>query len=61
VYSIGDVAVILNDQTTVGTFANGTTTNLHRVRLAKVTVKDAAGNMIAVDKYSVNLDTGILT
>jgi hypothetical protein len=61
VYSIGDVAVILNDQTTVGTFANGTTTNLHRVRLAKVTVKDAAGNMIAVDKYSVNLDTGIIT
>ncbi len=61
IYSIGDVAVILNDQTTVGTFANGATTNLNRVRLAKVTVKDHAGNMIAVDKYSVNLDTGIIT
>ena len=61
IYAIGDVAVILNDQTTVGTFANGTTTNLNRVRLAKVTVKDHAGNMIAVDKYSVNLDTGTIT
>jgi hypothetical protein len=61
IYSVGDVAVLLNDQTTTGTFANGTCTNLNRVRLAKVTVKDAAGNMIAVDKYSVNLDTGIIT
>ncbi len=43
IYSTGDVAVILNDQTTVGTFSNGVTTNLGRVRLAKVVIKDAAG------------------
>jgi hypothetical protein len=61
IYSTGDVAVILNDQTTVGTFSNGITTNLGRVRLAKVVIKDAAGNMIAIDKYSVNLDAGTVT
>jgi hypothetical protein len=61
IYSTGDVAVILNDQTTVGTFSNGTTTNLGRVRLAKVVIKDAAGNMIAVDRYSANLDAGTVS
>jgi hypothetical protein len=61
IFSTGDVAVILNDQTTVGTFSNGTTTNLSRVRLAKVVIKDAAGNMIAANKYSVNLDAGTVT
>lgn len=61
IYSTGDVAVILNDKLTVGTFTNGTTTNLNRVRLAKVVVKDHAGNMIAVDKYSVDLDAGTIT
>lgn len=61
IYSTGDVAVILNDKLTVGTFTNGTTTDLGRVRLAKVVVKDHAGNMIAVDKYSVNLDAGTIT
>lgn len=58
IFSTGDVAVVLNDQTTVGTFSNGTTTDLGRVRLAKVVIKDVAGNMIPINKYSVDLDAG---
>ncbi|MGZ4954141.1 MAG: hypothetical protein ACXV8Q_03425 [Methylobacter sp.] len=61
VYAPGDVLVILNDQTTTGTYTSGSTTNLGRVRLAKLTVRDAGGNMLPVDKYTANLDTGVIT
>jgi len=60
VYADGDVVVVLHDQITGGTFTNGTQTDLGRVRLSKVTVKDAAGNNIDSAKYSVDLDTGII-
>jgi len=61
VYAPGDVLVVLNDQTTIGTYTSGSTTDLGRVRLAKLTVLDAAGNALPVDKYGANLDTGIIT
>lgn len=63
VYAPGDVVVILNDQTTVGTFTSGQVINLgaDRVRIAKLTVKDAAGNPLAVAKYLADLDTGAIT
>jgi hypothetical protein len=61
VYQKGDVVVILNDQTTVGTFTSSTTTDLGRVRLAKVRVKDLGNNYLDVTKWSVDLDTGIIT
>lgn len=61
VYAPGDVLVVLNDQTTTGTYSSAGTTDLGRVRLAKLTVRDSAGNALAVDKYTANLDTGIIT
>jgi hypothetical protein len=61
VYQPGDVVVVLHDQTTTGTYTSSTTTDLGRVRLAKVTIKDLGGNALAADKYSVDLDTGIIT
>ncbi len=61
VYAPGDVVVVLNDQTSVGTFTSGGTLDLGRVRLAKLTVRDAAGNALPSDKYSADLDTGIIT
>ena len=61
IYADGDVVVILNDQTTSGTFANTDTTDLGRTRIAKITVRDSAGVPISDAAYSVNLDTGIIT
>ncbi|MBS3953618.1 MAG: hypothetical protein KGZ88_11780 [Methylomicrobium sp.] len=61
VYAPGDVLVVLNDQTTIGTFTSGGTTNLGRVRIAKVQVRDAGGNPLPTDKYATNLDTGVIT
>jgi hypothetical protein len=61
VFQPGDVVVVLHDQTTTGTYTSSTTTDLGRVRLAKVTIKDLGGNALAADKYSVDLDTGIIT
>lgn len=61
IYRKGDVVVVLHDQTTSGTFASSATVNLGRVRLAKVTVRDLGGNLLAANKWSVNLDTGVVT
>jgi len=61
VYAPGDVVVVLNDQTSVGTFTSGGTLDLGRVRLAKLTIRDAAGNALDSAKYSADLDTGIIT
>lgn len=61
VYAPSDVVVVLNDQTSVGTFTSAGTLDLGRVRLAKLTVRDAAGNALDTSKYSANLDTGIIT
>jgi len=61
IYAPGDVVVVLNDQTTTGTFTSLGTTDLGRVRLAKAIVRDYGGNPLATNKYSINLDTGIIT
>jgi hypothetical protein len=61
VYRKGDVVVVLNDQTHTGTYTSSTTTNLGRVRLAKVTVKDLGGTLLNAAKWSVDLDTGVIT
>lgn len=61
IYAPGDVVVVLNDQTTVGTFVSLATTDLGRVRLAKVQVRDLGGNALDVAKYTADLDTGIIT
>ena len=61
IYADGDVVVVLNDQTTSGTFVNATDTDLGRTRIAKITVRDVAGVEISDVAYSVNLDTGIIS
>ena len=61
IYAPGDVVVVLNDQTTTGTFSSSTTTDLGRVRLAKVIVRDLGGNPLDVAKYSADLDAGTIT
>jgi hypothetical protein len=61
IYAPGDVVVILHDQTTAGTYTSGSTTDLGRGRLAKLAVRDLAGQLLDVGKYSADLDTGIIT
>lgn len=61
IYAPGDVVVVLNDQTTTGTFTSSATTDLGRVRLAKLTVRDLGGNALPTDKYTADLDAGIIT
>lgn len=61
IYTPGDVVVVLHDQTTIGTYTSGTTLDLGRGRLAKLSVRDLAGNPIASIKYTADLDTGIIT
>ena len=58
---LGDVVVVLNDQTTVATYASGDVTDLGRVRLAKISVRDNANQTIDTALYSVDLETGIIT
>ncbi|MGZ8181468.1 MAG: hypothetical protein ACXWT1_05885 [Methylobacter sp.] len=60
IYAPGDVVVILHDETTTGTYTSGAVTDLGRVRIAKLTIRDAAGQMLDSAKYSANLDTGII-
>ena len=61
IYADGDVVVVLNDQTTSGTFSNGQDTDLGRIRIAKISVRDVAGVEISDAAYSVDLDTGIIS
>jgi hypothetical protein len=61
IYAPGDVVVVLNDQTTTGTFTSSSTTNLGRVRIAKLTVRDLGGTPLPTDKYTADLDAGTIT
>jgi hypothetical protein len=61
VYRKGDVVVVLNDQTTTGTFTSSASLDLGRGRLAKASVKDLGGNWLDASKWSINLDTGVIT
>lgn len=57
-FASGDVGIILNDKETIGTFTNGQSVTLTRQNLAKVTVRDSAGNLIDAAKFSANLTAG---
>jgi len=57
-FSPRDVIAILNDKETTGTYSNGQTVTLTRQNLAKVTVRDSAGNLIDTAKFSANLTAG---
>lgn len=61
IYRAGDVVVVLHDQSTTGTFTSSSTTDLGRVRLAKASVKDYGGNLLAANKWSIDLDAGVIT
>lgn len=61
VYRKGDVVVIVNDQTTVMTATSNSTHDLGRTRLSRVLIKDVGGNALAANKWSANLDTGIVS
>ena len=61
IYAAGDVVVILHDQTTTGTYTSGSSTDLGRGRLAKLSVRDAANQALDTAKFSADLDTGIVT
>lgn len=54
----GDIGIILNDKETTDTYTNGQTVTLTRQNLAKVTVRDSAGNPIDASRFSVNLTAG---
>lgn len=58
IYVPGDVVVLLNDQTTSGTYSNNELVNLNRVRLAKVQVRDSAGQDVPLVAYTPDLDAG---
>jgi hypothetical protein len=61
VFQPGDVVVILHDQVTSDTYTSSSTTDLGRGRIAKLTIKDLGGTALPVEKYSADLDTGIIT
>ena len=60
IYESGDVVVILNNQTTSGTYVDATQTNLGRGRIAKLNVKDSAGQEILATRYTADLDAGTI-
>jgi len=60
IYRPGDVVVILNNQTTSGTYVDATQTDLGRGRLAKLNVKDSAGQEILNTRYTADLDVGTI-
>lgn len=61
IYAKGDVVVVLHDQTTTGTYTSGSSTDLGRGRIAKLTVRDLADQPLEVAKYTANLNTGVIT
>ena len=61
IYAPGDVVVVLNDQTTTGTFTSSSTTDLGRVRLAKLSVRDLGGTALPINKYTADLDAGTIS
>lgn len=59
VYAPGDVVVVLHDQITSGTYSSNQVVNLGRIRIAKLTIRDAGNNPI--NAYTADLDTGVVT
>jgi hypothetical protein len=61
VFADGDVVVVLNDQITTGTYVLNDVTNLGRVRISKLSVRDSAGQEILSSLYTADLDLGTIT
>lgn len=61
IFEAGSVAVVHHTATVAGTYSNGQTVNLGRVRLARVRVRDSAGAAVDAARYTTNLDAGTLT
>ncbi|PHS23509.1 MAG: hypothetical protein COA83_09735 [Methylophaga sp.] len=60
IFADGDVVVILHDQKTSGTYVNATQTDLGRGRIAKLNVRDSAGQEILASRYTADLDLGLI-
>lgn len=60
VFAKGDLAVVLHDQNTTGTYSNNTQTDIGRGRLAKLTVRDAGKNLLPDTAFTADLDLGIV-
>lgn len=60
-FATGDIAIILNDKDTTGTYTNSQTVTLTRTNLSKVTVRDAANNLVDTSKFTVDLNVGSIT
>lgn len=61
VFRPGDLALVHHTATVSGTYSNGQTVNLGRVRVSRVRCRDAAGVLIDEARYTTNLDLGTLT
>ncbi len=61
IYADGDLVVILHDQETIGTYVNGEMVDLGRTRLAKLNIKDSAGQDLLASRYTSDLDAGTVT
>ena len=61
IYAKGGVVVILNEKETVATYANNAVVDVGRLDLAKLTVRDSAGNVVSSSAYTADLNTGIVT
>ncbi len=61
IFAAGRVAVVYHPATVSGTYSTSQTVDLGRTRIARVRVLDAAGVVVDASRYSINLDTGILT
>jgi hypothetical protein len=57
----GDVIVILNDMDTVGTFSNAQVVTLSRSNLSRITVRDAANNLVDSGRFTADLNWGKVT
>jgi len=57
----GDIVAIINDKETVGTYSAAQTVTLTRTHLAKISVRDAAKNLIDESKFTTDLTAGTIT
>lgn len=60
-FNVGDVVNVLNDSSQTGTFANSALISFPETNLSKVTVHDAANNLVDTSRFIVDLNDGWLT
>lgn len=60
-FATGDIVIILNEKETTGTYTNLQIVTLTRTNLSKVTVRDAANNLVDTSKFTVDLNAGEIT